>query len=245
MVIFATQNVIKDPPFTKLDLVSCRNLLIYLEPELQNRLITVFHYALKPDGILFLSPSESIGSHLDLFKPINKKWKFFQAEESIASPRTLMAGGISLSGDQTGRGLGEAVKKVKETNFAELTKRVLLQSYAPPSVVTDEKGNILYVHGDTGKYLRPAPGQASLNVIEMAREELQLEMRTAVHNAATQKKASGLQRSGSQDEWRQPGGEPHRKTAHGIGHNPDVTDRMLPGCISPGTEETDPGEIAC
>jgi two-component system CheB/CheR fusion protein len=188
MVIFATQNVIKDPPFTKLDLVSCRNLLIYLEPELQNRLITVFHYALKPDGILFLSPSESIGSHLDLFKPINKKWKFFQAKASISSTRAVVAGGISLSGDQTGRGLGEAVKKVKETNFAELTKRVLLQSYAPPSVVTDEKGNILYVHGDTGKYLRPAPGQASLNVIEMAREELQLEMRTAVHNAATQKK---------------------------------------------------------
>ncbi|MGC1403780.1 MAG: chemotaxis protein CheB, partial [Thermodesulfobacteriota bacterium] len=79
MVIFATQNVIKDPPFTKLDLLSCRNLLIYLEPELQGRLFPTFHYALKPGGVLFLSPSESIGSFPDLFAPISKKWKFFQA----------------------------------------------------------------------------------------------------------------------------------------------------------------------
>jgi two-component system CheB/CheR fusion protein len=188
MVVFATQNVIKDPPFTKLDLVVCRNLLIYLEPELQNRLISAFHYALKPGGILFLSPSESIGSSLDLFKPINKKWKFFQAKASIFSDRAVVAGGFSLSGDQTGKGLDGAVKKAKETNFAELTKRVLLQSYAPPSVVTDETGNILYVHGDTGKYLRPAPGQASLNVIEMARAGLQLELRIAIHSAAKKKK---------------------------------------------------------
>jgi two-component system CheB/CheR fusion protein len=188
MIIFATQNVIKDPPFTKLDLVGCRNLLIYLEPELQNRLISAFHYALKPGGILFLSPSESIGSTLDLFKPINRKWKFFQAKASIFSDRAVVAGGFSLSGDQTGKGLDEAVKKAKETNYAELTNRVLLQSYAPPSVVTDEQGNILYVHGDTGRYLRPAPGQASLNVIEMAREGLQLELRIAVHSAAKKKK---------------------------------------------------------
>ena len=188
MIVFAVQNVIKDPPFIKLDLISCRNLLIYLGPELQNKLIPTFYFALKPSGILFLGPAESIGSFTDLFKPINKKWRFCQAEASIASTRLGMAGGHAWAGDQTGRGLDEAVKKAKETDFAELTKRMLLQSYAPPSVVTDEKGNILYVHGDTGKYLRPAPGQASLNVIEMAREGLQLELRTTIHNAATQKK---------------------------------------------------------
>ena len=79
MLVFTTQNVIKDPPFTKLDLLSCRNLMIYLEPEIQNRLIPVFHYALKPGGTLFLSPSESIGNHLDLFAPLNRKWKFYRA----------------------------------------------------------------------------------------------------------------------------------------------------------------------
>ena len=79
MVVFAIQNVIKDPPFTRLDLLSCRNLMIYLEPELQNRLIPAFHYALKPGGVLFLSPSESIGNHPDLFAPLNRKWKFYRA----------------------------------------------------------------------------------------------------------------------------------------------------------------------
>ena len=88
MIVFALQNVIKDPPFTKLDLLSCRNLMIYLEPELQNRLIPTFHYALKPSGILFLSPSESIGSHPQLFTAINRKWKFYRAVHDGAGALT-------------------------------------------------------------------------------------------------------------------------------------------------------------
>ncbi|MFZ2196270.1 MAG: chemotaxis protein CheB, partial [Thermodesulfovibrionales bacterium] len=191
MVIFATQNVVKDPPFTKLDLLSCRNLLIYFEPKLQNRLIPVFHYALKPGGILFLSPSEGIGSFHDFFSPVIKKWRFYEAKESRASARTLAAGNVHLHVGPTAggpRGPIEEVPMMKEPNFAELTKRALIQFYAPASVVTDEKGNILYVHGDTGKYLRPAPGQASLNVMEMAREGLNLKLRTAIHSAATEKK---------------------------------------------------------
>ncbi len=186
MVVFAIQNVIKDPPFTRLDLLSCRNLMIYLEPELQNRLIPAFHYALKPGGVLFLSPSESIGNHSDLFAPLNRKWKFYRATGSAASTRAAMPGRLSWVGDTNTKEPEEAVKKTKETNFAELSRRVLLQSYAPASVVTDLKGNILFVHGDTGKYLRPAPGQATLNVVEMAREDLQLELRAAIRNAATQ-----------------------------------------------------------
>ncbi|MBI5626696.1 MAG: PAS domain-containing protein [Nitrosomonadales bacterium] len=183
MVVFATQNVIKDPPFTKLDLLSCRNLMIYLEPELQNRLIPAFHYALKPGGILFLSPSESIGNHPVLFAPLNRKWKFYRATGTVASTRAVMSGGLLWTKDPNTKEPDEATKKLKETNFAELTRRVLLQSYAPASVVTDLKGNILFVHGDTGKYLRPAPGQATLNVVEMAREGLQLELRAALNSA--------------------------------------------------------------
>ncbi|MDH4234990.1 MAG: PAS domain-containing protein, partial [Gallionella sp.] len=186
MVVFATQNVIKDPPFTKLDLLSCRNLMIYLEPEIQNRLIPAFHYALKPGGVLFLSPSESIGSHPDLFAPLNRKWKFYRATGSIASTRAVMGGGLVWTKDANMKGPEEVVKKIKEINFAELTRRALLQSFAPASVVTDVKGNILYVHGDTGKYLRPAPGQATLNVIEMAREGLQFELRAALLLAAAE-----------------------------------------------------------
>jgi two-component system CheB/CheR fusion protein len=180
MVVFAIQNVIKDPPFTKLDLLACRNLMIYLEPELQNRLLPAFHYALKPGGVLFLSPSESIGSHPDLFAALNRKWKFYRAIHTVASTRTVMAGGLSWAAASGTKAPEEIVKKARETNFAELTRRVLLQSYAPASVVTDLKGNLLFVHGDTGKYLRPAPGQASLNVIDMAREGLQLALRSAL-----------------------------------------------------------------
>ena len=182
MVVFAVQNVIKDPPFTKLDLLSCRNLMIYLEPEIQNRLIPAFHYALKPGGLLFLSPSESIGDHPDLFTPLNRKWKFYRATGTAASTRAVMSGGLVWASTPNSKGSDEAIRKIKETNFAELTKRALLQSYAPASVVTDEKGNILYVHGDTGKYLRPAPGQATLNIVEMAREGLQMELRVALNN---------------------------------------------------------------
>ena len=183
-VVFAIQNVIKDPPFTKLDLVSCRNLMIYLEPELQDRLIRAFHYALKPDGVLFLSPSESIGDHDDLFVPLSQKWKLYRATYSADANHGVTPVESSWFAWVHGKPPNEPVKIPKETPFAELTKRVLLQSYAPASVVTDLKGNILYVHGDTGKYLRPAPGQATLNVGEMARDSLRSELSAAVHRAS-------------------------------------------------------------
>jgi two-component system CheB/CheR fusion protein len=185
MVVFAIQNVIKDPPFTRLDLVSCRNLMIYLEPELQERLIRAFHYALKPGGVLFLSPSESIGDHNDLFAPLSRKWKLYRATHSVAATRGVTPVAPSRSAESDDKPQDEPVKITKEIHFAELTKRVLLQSYAPASVVTDMKGNILYVHGDTGKYLRPAPGQATLNAVEMARDFLQAELSAAVHRAGS------------------------------------------------------------
>ena len=186
MVVFAIQNVIKDPPFTKLDLLSCRNLMIYLEPELQHRLIPVFHYALKPGGVLFLSPSESIGNHTKLFSSLNRKWKFYRATHSITSSRAAMADVLSWSAETAGKASEAVISKPRETNFAELSRRVLVQYFAPASVVTDLKGDSLYVHGETGKYLRPAPGQASLNIVEMAREGLELELRTAIRSAANE-----------------------------------------------------------
>ncbi len=186
MVVFAIQNVLKDPPFIKLDLLSCRNLLIYLGSELQNQLIPTFHYALRPGGILFLSPSESIGNHTDLFSPVNRKWKFYRTIHSVAASRAVMTKVLTWTAGVGEKSPEEVVIKPKETNFAELTRRVLLQCFAPASVVTDLKGDIFYVYGETGKYLRPAPGQASLNVVEMAREQLELELRAAIRAAATE-----------------------------------------------------------
>jgi two-component system, chemotaxis family, CheB/CheR fusion protein len=186
IVVFAIQNVIKDPPFTKMDLISCRNLLIYLDTELQNRVIPTLHYALRPGGVLLLSPSESIGNFTDLFTPVDKKWKIYTTKTSIVSPRLLMQHTV-WADDKTKKEQAEPSVKKEKMNFAELIRRVLLQSYAPPSVITNYKGDIVYVHGDTGKYLQPAQGQASLNVIEMAREGLPQELRSAIQTATTKK----------------------------------------------------------
>ena len=188
MVIFAIQNVITDPPFTKMDLISCRNLLIYLEQELQNRVIPSFHYALQPGGVLFLSPSEGIGNFVDLFAPLDRKWKVYTPKPSGESARTHLAQRFAWTSGRSGIGPEYATNPREKTNFAELTKRVLLQSYAPPSVITDEKGNIIYVHGDTGKYLQPAQGQISTNVIDMAREGLPVDLRSAILATIREKK---------------------------------------------------------
>ena len=187
MVVFAVQNIIKDPPFTRLDLLSCRNVMIYLTQELQNRLITMFNYALKPNGVLFLSPSESIGNHSDKFTIINRKWKFYRALSGATTKTFSLMNNSLLSWSMTPdnhkiRSEGEIVKNLNDINIAELTRRVLVQFFAPASVVTDSRGDILYVHGETGKYLRPPPGQATLNIIDMAREGLELELRAMMNS---------------------------------------------------------------
>ena len=186
MVVFAVHNVVKEPPFTRLDLLSCRNLMIYLEPELQNRLLPLFHYALKFGGVLFLSQSESIGNHIELFTSLNRKWKFYLSSNSASSSRTLMTSPLTLAKANTGKSPEVVMKKNKELNLTELARRLLIQFYAPASVITNHQGELVFVHGETGKYLRPGPGQASLNVVEMAREGLEIALRTAIHAASSQ-----------------------------------------------------------
>ena len=185
MIVFAVQNVIKDAPFTKLDLVSCRNFLIYVEPELQNRLVPLFHYSLRPGGILFLGSSESVGRFSDLFAPLDKKWKFFESKGT--SPAQAIVA-LPWAPEFTVRGAGEDEKKVKKPGISELTQRLLLNTFAPPTVVVDSKGEILYIHGQTGKYLEPAAGPANLNLLNMTREGLRFELRSALHNVVAKKK---------------------------------------------------------
>jgi len=187
MAVFAVQSIIKDPPFTRLDLLCCRNVLIYLEPELQHRLIPTFHYALQPGGMLFLSHSESVSGHSDLFETVDRKWRFYRAMPSLASKRSVLGSSLSwLTDGAAAAASALATAHLNERNVADLAKRVLLQSFAPAAVVTDLLGNIVYVHGDTGPYLRPAPGHPSYNVVDMAREGLQLELREALRVAVAQ-----------------------------------------------------------
>ena len=183
MVVFAVQSVIKDPPFTRLDLLSCRNLMIYLEAEQQNRLIPIFHYALKSDGVLFLSSSESITNHPHLFKPLDRQWKFYRACYSDAKPNITLSGNLTMTIPNAVIPYPVVIKDAIPLNVATLSNRILLQTYAPPSVTTDIEGNILYVHGDTSRFLRQPAGVITTNLVDMARVGLQLELRTALQAA--------------------------------------------------------------
>ncbi len=184
MVVFAVQNVTKDPPFTRLDLLSCRNLMIYLEPDLQDRLISIFHYALRAGGVLFLSPSESLGQGAEQFKPISRKWKLFETRMSANSARGVPIGAGPWATPVEPVTAAGPARKARDANVASLTTQMLLQTFAPASVVTTLAGDIVYVHGDTARYLRPAPGKATLNVIEMARGGMEAELRAAFHGVA-------------------------------------------------------------
>ncbi len=181
-VVFAVQDLIKDPPFTRLDLVSCRNVFIYLEPELQHRILTLFHYALRPGGTLFLSPAEGVGEQSSLFTPIDRKWRLFRAQRSGVAARAMLTSGLTWFRTPAG---GEGLKKAPQVDYAELARRQLLQHFAPASVLVDSSGGILYVHGETGHFLRPAPGHPTLDVVEMAREGLQGPIREALQRART------------------------------------------------------------
>jgi two-component system CheB/CheR fusion protein len=184
LVVFAIQNIVKDPPFTKIDLISCRNLMIYMESALQNRLIPMFHYALKPEGVLFLSPSESVGNFTELFSPIDRKWKFYHAVNRKTSTH-LMVNSPYMWADKNHHPVPEQIMtKTKQTNFAELSRKLLVKYFAPASIITNLKGDIVYIHGETGKYLRPALGHATLNIIEMARDGLEVELRHGIQEMA-------------------------------------------------------------
>ncbi len=187
-VVFAVHNVLKDPPCTKLDLLSCRNLMIYLEPELQNRLIPIFHFALKPDGVLFLSSSENITNNTVQFSALDRKWKFYRAIHTHAAAYPLFGNQSTQAAGKAEPTAAAAMKDRPQAGSAssvgDLSHNTLLQIYAPASVTTDARGNLLFVHGNIGRYLRPAPGPVNNNVINMAPAGLQLDLRAAIINAA-------------------------------------------------------------
>ena len=173
-VVFAPHNIITDPPFTKLDVISCRNLLIYFSAELQKKLIPIFHYALNPNGILFLGPSETIGNYENLFAALDSKWKLFERKEYPA----VWTGMVDLPSTPSGarRPESRAAKTDVKPSIPEAAQHLLLDEYAPAAVVIDETGDILYVSGRTGKYLELPAGKASRNLCAMAREGLRYEL---------------------------------------------------------------------
>lgn len=191
-VVFASQNLIKDPPFTHLDLISCRNLLIYLNADLQNELFPQFHYALNKDGLLFLGTSESICGFNDLFTALNKKWKIYRRNESsIRFPVSKLSTSSITSSVKPLSAEPPLIFGLQNNQVSKQIEKMLLQLYAPVSVVINEHGKIIYVHGRTGNYLELSPGQPNINIIELARDGLRVPLATMLRQA---KKISGTEK---------------------------------------------------
>ncbi|MGR8933968.1 MAG: CheR family methyltransferase [Gammaproteobacteria bacterium] len=184
MVVFAPQNILHDPPFTKLDLLSCRNVLIYFNSDLQKRLLPIFHYALKSGGLLFLGPSETISSATELFEAVDKRWKIFRRCEKL-NVQTLLDLSPRLVKSEPAMIAAPHQESIATIQVSSLIERALLKKYAPASVIVNDRGDIMYIHGRTGYYLEPASGQAGMNVLDMAREGLRLELATALRQAVT------------------------------------------------------------
>jgi two-component system CheB/CheR fusion protein len=201
--IFAAQNLIMDPPFTKLDIISCRNLLIYLTPEAQRKLVPLFHYSLNPGGFLFLGSSETIGASTALFSPLPGKSRLYRRNESalraqpVEFPSSFVPAPLSVWEERETSGV--------IVNLQALADRILLQYSSPPAVLVNSEGDILYINGRTGKYLEPAAGKANWNIFAMAREGLRYELTNAFRKAVRQKDpvtVKGLKVETNSDEER-------------------------------------------
>jgi two-component system CheB/CheR fusion protein len=164
VVIFARQNLISDAPFSKLDLIVCRNLLIYLEPEVQGKVIAMLHFSLNEGGFLFLGPSETIGRHTDLFAPVSKKWRIYRRIGPARPERVEVPIAAAVDPLVPVRRLAPP-SPTRPVNFADMTHRLLLDQFAPPAVLINRKYEILYFFGPTDRYLAVPAGEPTQDLM--------------------------------------------------------------------------------
>lgn len=182
MVVFSLQSVIKDPPFSRLDLLSCRNLMIYLDATLQKKIIPVFHYTLNPGGVLQLGTSETIGEFTDLFGPVDSKFKIYQRKEGVSTGIVDYSKGIATQRSEgTGPDAGQQLPA--PANIQAQAEKAILDGYAPSAVLVNDKYEILHFVGRTEKYLVPPTGKPSFNILTMARSDLKYKLTTALNKA--------------------------------------------------------------
>jgi two-component system, chemotaxis family, CheB/CheR fusion protein len=186
LCIFSAHSVVRDPPFSRMDMVSCRNLLIYFNAELQDNVLPVFHYALKPNGYLFLGPAESISRHVDLFAAVDKKHRIFQRRATLVTtgvrvPSWVPGGGTELNPH------ARSDSPHSEQRLRRHIEASVLEQFTPAHIVVDGDGNIIYYSARTGKYLEPQMGSPSRQIQAMARRELRLELRTALREAVNKR----------------------------------------------------------
>ena len=182
MCVFAHHNFLKNPPFARMDLISCRNVLIYMEPFLQKRALATFHYALKENGYLLLGHSETTAPATDLFLPFDKK-------EKIYTRKSVPAKFSPVSASPAGYAAADAEKPIRKEHgrddFQKSADSFLLSRFSPPGVVVNEQLDIVEFRGPTGGWLQPGPGKPSLNILKLTRDGLAFELRNALHKART------------------------------------------------------------
>jgi two-component system CheB/CheR fusion protein len=181
LCIFSPHSVVRDPPFSRIDLVSCRNLLIYLGPDVQNRVIPTFHYSLRQGGYLFLGTSESLGHHGDLFSTLDKKNRIFQVREHAGSRRLPVLIGDPRMPMQDAA--GASPRGTASYPLRQAVEARILEGHAPPHVVVNGEGDVVYYSGRTGRYLEPPQGAPSRQILTMARKGLRLDLRAALREA--------------------------------------------------------------
>jgi two-component system CheB/CheR fusion protein len=182
LVVFAEQNLIGDPPFSKLDLVCCRNLLIYLKPEVQEKVISLFHFALRNGGYLFLGTAETLGRQTDLFHPVSKRWRIFHRMGSTRPERAE----IPVTAGAPRREVGIREHKgpeLREARLARLANQWMVEWLAPAAILIDDKWNVLYINGNVDKYVQYSQGVPNDNLLEKVRPGLRVKLRSAVHQA--------------------------------------------------------------
>lgn len=193
MIIFAVQNITKDPPFTHLDLISCRNLLIYLGSPLQKQLLSLFHYSLNPKGLLFLGASESLGTTAALFNIVDNKWNIFERiqrqniDNSIVRLFYNNCSKINKKNNTNTISIGKIMNEV-DPHLAQVVKNILLKHYTPSSVVIDENSSLIYIYGSTHQFLEFATGEVKFQLIDMVRPELKSKLQSSIRKSIEQEK---------------------------------------------------------
>jgi two-component system CheB/CheR fusion protein len=182
LCVFARQNVLRDPPFSRLDLISCRNVLIYFETAAQKKLIPFFHYALKPGGFLLLGGAETVGNFSDLFEPVDSKTKLFSKRSVQSPPLSSMEVEIPGPKEQALRDFA-AQAALLQPDVRREVDRTLMDRYCPPAIVVDNGMKIIQFRGNVAPFLDPAPGEASLDLFRMLKSTLELPLRSTINDA--------------------------------------------------------------
>jgi two-component system CheB/CheR fusion protein len=190
MVVYAPQNLISDPPFSRLDLISCRNVLIYLDTDLQKQILPLFHFTLNPNGYLFLGSSESIGGSADLFAAVDTKWKIYQRKGPV---HHRLAEYPALTMAMVEPRPRHKEETPREVNVRTLMERLVLEEYAPATILINNRYDVLYLQGQTGKFLGMPRGEPSFNLFNLIHEDLRPKMLTALHRAISDKKTLKLE----------------------------------------------------